>query len=103
MSASAAVGGLGEKSNARTTNLRFVRRIDRVAMFGSRKATAPHVVGVVAERALDIGADLGVATHEPGPDLADEVAENVVRDDELAIDVRPGTNAIHRNAQTVAH
>src|SRR5882762_9259690 len=60
-------------------NQGFIGRIDRIAVLGTREGTAPHVACVVAEGGFDRRADFGISLHEPGRDVADEVAKHVVR------------------------
>src|SRR5437899_3140506 len=54
---------------------RLIGGIERIAVLGTRECSTPHVARVVPEGALDDGTDLGVALHETGRDVADEVAE----------------------------
>src|SRR5258706_11225345 len=79
-------------------NQGLIGRIDRIAVLGTREATAPHVPCIVAEGGFDRGADFGVPLHEPGRDVADEIAKHVVRNDELPIHVRPCADAIDEHA-----
>src|SRR5258705_1416634 len=86
-------------------NQGLIGRIDRIAVHGTGKATAPHVPCIVAEGGFDRGADFGVPLHEPGRDVADEIAKHVVRNDELPIHVRPCADAIDEHAlpDTLSH
>src|SRR6266545_3392944 len=77
--------GSGRRSDlaarAGRANQRLIGGIDLVAMLGTGEDTGTHVARVVAEGTLDGAADFGIALHETRRDLADEVAEHVVRDD----------------------
>src|SRR5882672_6578259 len=82
---------------------RLVGRVDLIAMLGPWEHTLTHVARVIAESSLDHRADFGIPLHEPWSDLADEVAEHVVRDDELPVHVRPCADAVDEHADPLAH
>src|SRR5689334_6488093 len=84
-------------------NLGFVYGIDRIEMFGRREAAGADIVAVHAEGVLDFDVEIGVAPNESRSDLADEVAEDVMRDHELAVDVWAGTDAVHEDVEPLAH
>src|SRR5882762_9075096 len=60
-------------------NQGLIGRIDRIAVLGTREGTASHVACIVAEGGFDRRADFGISLHEPGRDVADEVAKHVNR------------------------
>ena len=72
-------------------------------MFGPRKHAGTHVARVIAEGTFDGATHFGISLHEPGCDLADEVAEHVVRDDELPVHVGTGANPVDEHAGALAH
>src|SRR5439155_20360991 len=82
---------------------RLVGGIDLIAMLGTREHAGTYVPGVVAEGTFDHAADLGIALHEPGRDLADEVAEHVVRNDELPVHVGAGAGPVDEHADALTH
>src|SRR5689334_19658703 len=84
----------GAEGGARSTDFRFVHRLDRIQMLGRGKPSRAHVIRVGTKRPLDLTVELRVAPHESRTNVADEAAQNVVRDDELAVDVRAGANAV---------
>src|SRR5438309_418808 len=65
-------------------------------MFRPGEDASPHVARVLRERALDGRAYLGVAFYEARRDLADEIAQQVVRDHQLPVDFRAGADAVHQ-------
>ena len=84
-------------------NQRLIGRIDLITVLGTRKDTGTHVARIVAEGSFNGGADFRISLHEPGRDLADEVAEHVVRDDELPVHVGPGADAVDEHADALPH
>lgn len=62
-----------------------------------------HLRRVAGERVGDDGVEVGKPRDEPRGNVADEVAEEIVRDDELAVHVGTGANAVHRHADLIAH
>src|SRR5204863_7289634 len=56
-----------------------------------------------AKRALDIRSYFGVSLHEPGGDVPHEVAEHVVRNDELPVHVWPGAEPVNEAAEALTH
>src|SRR6266496_270588 len=99
--------GSGRRSDlaarAGRANQRLIGGIDLVAMLGTRKHAGAHVARVVAECPFDGAADFGISLHEPWRDLADEVAEHVVRNDELPVHLRPGADPVDKYADALAH
>ena len=67
-------------------DLMRVACVDGVAMFRCGKASGADVVGIFAKGVGDDGVDVGIAADEFRPDVADERSEDVVGDDELAIE-----------------
>src|SRR6266550_2978383 len=82
---------------------RLIGGIDLVAMLGTGEHAGAHVARVIAEGRFDGSADFRIALYEPGRDLADEVAEHVVRNDELPVHVRPGADPVNKYADALAH
>src|SRR5882672_7664361 len=84
-------------------NQRLIGRIDLIAVLGTRERTGTHVARVVAEGSFHGSADFRITLHELGGDLADEVAEHVVRDDELPVHVGPCADAIDEHGDALPH
>src|SRR5258707_5421745 len=84
-------------------NQRLIGRVDLIAMFRTREDARPDVARVLAERTLHLRAHLRVPPHKPRRDLAHEVAEHVVRDNELPVHVRTGPDPIEKHPDTLAH
>src|SRR5207253_9338335 len=97
----ASVPARRRRGDAGGADLRFVRGIDRIKVLRRGKAAGTYVVGVCAERMLDLEIQVGVPPNESGVDLADEAAEYVVRDDELAVHVRPRADAVNEQVHAL--
>src|SRR5262245_43645880 len=67
----------------RRADLGLLLRVDRVAVLRRGEATGTHVGGVVPQCSRDLEIEIRVPANELRTDVADEVAEDVVRDDEL--------------------
>src|SRR6266545_1159641 len=83
-------------------DLGLVGGVDGIAVLRPRERAGAHVAGVVAEGALDLRADLGVAPDEARGDVSHEVAQDIVGDHELAVHARPRADAIHQHTRTLA-
>ena len=81
----------------------FVRGVDWVQVFGGRKPAGADVIGVGTERLLDLDVQISVAPNESRMDVADEAPEDVVRDHELAVDMRTGADAVDQQIHTLPY
>src|ERR1043166_4971034 len=84
---------------ARFTNRVLFRGVDRIAMLRCGESFRSDVRRVRAKGALDRFVQIRIPADEARAHVADEVAENVVRDDELAVDMGAGADAVDENVE----